>query len=46
MTVADIAARLKQVVDEGYTEVFVDLHYVAEDVAHALELAEELYSTL
>ena len=43
MTVADIAGRLKQVADEGYTEVFVDLHYVAEDVAHALELAEELY---
>ncbi|SEP42149.1 TIGR03619 family F420-dependent LLM class oxidoreductase [Amycolatopsis saalfeldensis] len=46
MTVADIAGRLKQVADEGYTEAFVDLHYVADNVAHALELAEELYAAV
>lgn len=46
MTVADIAGRLKQVADEGYTEAFVDLHYVADNVAHALDLAEELYAAV
>jgi probable F420-dependent oxidoreductase len=46
MTMADVAGRLKTVGDEGFTEVFVDLHYVADDVSHALELAEELYAAI
>lgn len=45
-TVADLAAGLKAAEDEGYTEAFVDLHYVAESVPHALELAEELRAAL
>ena len=46
MTVADIAGRLKPIADEGYTEAFVDLHYVADNIPHALELAEELYAAV
>ncbi|QRP45423.1 TIGR03619 family F420-dependent LLM class oxidoreductase [Amycolatopsis sp. FDAARGOS 1241] len=41
-TVTDLATSLKAVADEGFTEAFVDLHYVANDVAHAVELAGEL----
>ncbi|HWD04218.1 MAG TPA: TIGR03619 family F420-dependent LLM class oxidoreductase [Amycolatopsis sp.] len=41
-TVADLAAGLEAAEDEGFTEAFVDLHYVADTVAHALELAGEL----
>ncbi|GLY41198.1 LLM class F420-dependent oxidoreductase [Amycolatopsis sp. NBRC 101858] len=41
-TVADVAPCLDVAREEGITEVLVDLHYVAKDVDHALELAAEL----
>ncbi|MDT8909812.1 TIGR03619 family F420-dependent LLM class oxidoreductase [Amycolatopsis sp. PS_44_ISF1] len=43
---AEVARRLGEVADEGYVESFVDLHYVAESVSHAQELAEELYAAV
>ncbi|WP_328606153.1 TIGR03619 family F420-dependent LLM class oxidoreductase [Amycolatopsis sp. NBC_00345] len=45
-TMTDVAGQLKKIGDEGYTEAFVDLHYVADNIAHALELAEELYAAV
>ena len=44
-TVADVAPCLDVAREEGITEVLVDLHYVAKDVDHALELAGELIAT-
>jgi len=41
-TIADLPPCLDVAREEGITEVLVDLHYVAEDVDHALELAGEL----
>ena len=41
-TVADVPPCLEVAREEGITEVLVDLHYVAKDVDHALELAGEL----
>ncbi|WP_410668878.1 TIGR03619 family F420-dependent LLM class oxidoreductase [Amycolatopsis sp. cmx-4-68] len=41
-TAADVVACLDVAREEGITEVLVDLHYVAKDVDHALELAAEL----
>ena len=41
-TIADTVAYLDEAREEGVTEAFVDLHYVAQDVAHALDLAAEL----
>ncbi|WP_432849489.1 TIGR03619 family F420-dependent LLM class oxidoreductase [Amycolatopsis sp. CA-161197] len=42
VTVADLASALKGAADEGFTEAFVDLHYIADGVEHALDLAEQL----
>ncbi|MFE0024034.1 TIGR03619 family F420-dependent LLM class oxidoreductase [Amycolatopsis sp. NPDC059021] len=44
--VSDAAARLAETRDAGYDEAFVDLHYLAHDVTHALELATELRDAL
>lgn len=41
-SVADVLPCLDVAREEGITEVLVDLHYVAKDVDHALELAGEL----
>lgn len=41
-TVADVPPCLDVARELGITEVLVDLHYVAKDVDHALELAGEL----
>lgn len=41
-TIADVPPCLDVAREEGITEVLVDLHYVAKDVDHALELAGEL----
>ncbi|MFG1639566.1 TIGR03619 family F420-dependent LLM class oxidoreductase [Amycolatopsis sp. NPDC049252] len=41
-SVADVLPCLDVAREEGVTEVLVDLHYVAKDVDHALELAGEL----
>lgn len=41
-TVADVRSCLDVAREEGITEVFVDLHFVARDVDHALELAAGL----
>ena len=41
-TVADVLPCLDVAREEGITEVLVDLHFVAKDVDHALELAAEL----
>ncbi len=38
----DVAAQLDAAAETGITEAFVDPHYLARDVAHALELAAEL----
>ncbi|GAA4540076.1 TIGR03619 family F420-dependent LLM class oxidoreductase [Amycolatopsis samaneae] len=45
-SVADAAARLAETRDAGYEEAFVDLHYLARDVTHALDLAAELHDLL
>ncbi|MFI7118141.1 TIGR03619 family F420-dependent LLM class oxidoreductase [Amycolatopsis sp. NPDC049868] len=39
---ADVAAQLKAAAETGITEAFVDPHYLARDVTHALDLAAEL----
>ncbi|MDQ7807695.1 TIGR03619 family F420-dependent LLM class oxidoreductase [Amycolatopsis sp. A133] len=44
-TVADVPPCLDVAREEGITEVLVDLHYVAKDVDHALDLAAELITT-
>lgn len=44
-TVADVPPCLDVAREEGITEVLLDLHYVAKDVDHALELAAELIET-
>ena len=41
-TVADLAACVDQAREIGIDEAFVDFHHVAQDVPHALELAQEL----
>ncbi|MEU4246157.1 TIGR03619 family F420-dependent LLM class oxidoreductase [Amycolatopsis sp. NPDC026612] len=41
-TIADVPACLDIAREAGITEVLVDLHYVAKDVDHALDLAGEL----
>ncbi len=41
-TIADVPPCLDIAREEGITEVLVDLHYVAKDVDHALDLAGEL----
>lgn len=38
----DVAAQLEAAAETGITEAFVDPHYLARDVAHALDLAAEL----
>ncbi|MEA5361993.1 TIGR03619 family F420-dependent LLM class oxidoreductase [Amycolatopsis sp., V23-08] len=43
-SVADVLPCLDVAREEGIAEVLVDLHYVAKDVDHALELAGELAS--
>nr|AXL06351.1 LLM class F420-dependent oxidoreductase [uncultured bacterium] len=45
-TIADVPACLETAHGEGITEVFVDLHFIAKNVDHALELADELISTV
>jgi probable F420-dependent oxidoreductase len=45
-TVADVPACLDVAREEGITEVLVDLHYIAKDVDHALELAGELLASV
>ena len=42
VTIADIAGCLEQAREIGIDEAFVDLHFIAKDVSHALELAHEL----
>lgn len=42
VTIADVVACLEQAREIGIDEAFVDLHFVAKDVSHALELAHEL----
>ena len=41
-SIADVVTCVDVLREEGVTEVLVDLHYVAGDVGHALELAGEL----
>lgn len=43
-TVADVPPCLDTARELGITEVFVDLHYVAKGVDHALDLAAELFA--
>ncbi|MEV6909696.1 TIGR03619 family F420-dependent LLM class oxidoreductase [Amycolatopsis sp. NPDC051071] len=38
----DVAAALEAAAETGITEAFVDPHYLARDVTHALEIAAEL----
>ncbi|GAB3380613.1 TIGR03619 family F420-dependent LLM class oxidoreductase [Amycolatopsis echigonensis] len=45
-TVEDVAAQLKAAEADGITEALVDVHYVAETVPHALELAGELHAAV
>ncbi|WP_020662839.1 TIGR03619 family F420-dependent LLM class oxidoreductase [Amycolatopsis benzoatilytica] len=45
-TVEQVAAQLKAAEADGITEAFVDLHYVAETVPHALDLASELHAAV
>lgn len=45
-TVQDVLPCLNVADDEGITEVLVDLHYVAKDVDHALDLAGELITAV
>lgn len=45
-SISDVAALLAEAVAEGYREALVDLHYLAKDVEHALELADELRSAV
>ncbi|MEV4057799.1 TIGR03619 family F420-dependent LLM class oxidoreductase [Amycolatopsis sp. NPDC049688] len=44
-TVADVPPCLDVAREAGITEVLLDLHYVAKDVDHALELAAELIAS-
>ncbi|AUI63244.1 TIGR03619 family F420-dependent LLM class oxidoreductase [Amycolatopsis sp. BJA-103] len=38
----EVAAKLEEAAETGITEAFVDPHYLARDVGHALDLAAEL----
>jgi len=42
-TLETVVAQLAGALDVGITEAFVDLHYLADDVEHALNLAGELW---
>ncbi|HEV7980514.1 TIGR03619 family F420-dependent LLM class oxidoreductase [Amycolatopsis sp.] len=43
-TLETVAAQLAGALDVGITEAFVDLHYLADDVEHALNLADDLWN--
>ena len=46
VTIADVAGCLEKAREIGIDEAFVDLHFIAKDVSHALELAQELSELL